>query len=98
MENLVLFWASIVIQIIENKCVGIFEREQQESRKTLCDKCFSSLEFLINLMAWGTLGFLACDMNSKCAVFFVSNLLPFLQCPRGSCKLTTPRSNKIVVT
>lgn len=83
MENLVLFWASIVIQTIENKCVGIFEREQQESMKTFCDKCFSSLEFLINLMAWGTLGFLACDMNSKWCRSFCLKFVTICAVPKG---------------
>ena len=83
MENLVLFWASIVTQIIENKCVGIFEREQQESMKTLCDKCFSSLEFLINFLAWGSLDFLACDKNGKWWSSFCLKFVTICAVPKG---------------
>lgn len=83
MENLVLFWASIVTQIIEKKCVGIFEREQQESMKTLCGKCFSSLEFLINLLAWGSLDFLACDKNNKWWSSFCLKFVTIWAAPKG---------------
>lgn len=83
MENLVLFWASIVTRVMENKSVGTFEREQQESRKTLCDKCFSSLEFLINLLAWGSLDFLACDTDSKWWSSFCLKFVTVCAEPKG---------------
>lgn len=69
MENLELFWACILTRIIENKCVGTFERDQQESVKTLCDKSFSSLEFLVNLLASSSLDFLFCLWWSKMSIW-----------------------------
>lgn len=83
MEKIVLFWASIDTQIIEKKRVGIFERDQQESMKTLCDKCFSSLEFSTNLLAWGHLDFLACDKNSKWWSSFCHKFITICSVPRG---------------